>query len=258
MKMLVKAFLHRIPPTGQLTRHYAKSGSDVHYRSRYITVFRVDNCPRSVGFTDRPRTKKRPGWSTSTRRPPTRTPPGRMRTSNDFRKERPCPERAIPRRNRRRRTPLMARASRRSKANALGRNSPGPRGRRGRDNMGRSPIPCRRGVGPGDCRRPGHLASKGHGGRCRRAADVANAARGVVDDDVRFVKRVGEDERLRDMLREAFDPTATRTTRPCSTPSPPWTAPTNRGYPIPRLLRGAALQIGGRDLTSRPATNGAR
>ncbi len=39
----------------------------------------------------------------------------------------------------------------------------------------------------------------------RRVADVANAARGVVDDDVRFVKRVGEDERLRDMLREALE-----------------------------------------------------
>ncbi len=39
----------------------------------------------------------------------------------------------------------------------------------------------------------------------RRVADVANAARGVVDDDVRFLERVGEDERLRDMLREALD-----------------------------------------------------
>jgi hypothetical protein len=39
----------------------------------------------------------------------------------------------------------------------------------------------------------------------RRIADVANAAREVVDHDATFVRRVEQDERLRDMLREALE-----------------------------------------------------
>ena len=39
----------------------------------------------------------------------------------------------------------------------------------------------------------------------RRVADVVNAGREVVDDDARFVRRIGEDERLRDMLKEALE-----------------------------------------------------
>lgn len=39
----------------------------------------------------------------------------------------------------------------------------------------------------------------------RRIADVANSAREVVDDDERFVRRLQDDERLRDMLREALE-----------------------------------------------------
>lgn len=39
----------------------------------------------------------------------------------------------------------------------------------------------------------------------RRIADVANAAREVVDDDETFVRRLEQDGRLRDMLREALE-----------------------------------------------------